>query len=154
MKEVQLLAGQCKKHSRAVTEADMERVAHDADIMVDICREPRGKYPNAYALAHCQVNHEDPLRFFVTIDGRVIINPKIIEKHGEKQQNLEGCYSFPHRCERKISRHMKIFASYSELRRNKKGELEVKETKRKEFVEDWARVFQHEIDHFNGKAIY
>lgn len=112
--------------------------------MVKLCFEPLGKYPNALALAHCQIDHDKPLRFFVMANGEVIINPKIL-KGADPVISVEGCYSYAFRDTKKIKRFNKLKVQYT----NQKGKVVEIE------VEDrLAHVFQHEIDHMNGKAIY
>jgi peptide deformylase len=117
---------------------------------IDLCREPLGKYKFAHALAHCQVDHDDPLRFFVTHDGRVIINPKIVDRGEEHIVENEACYSYPHRTPKKIKRLKEITVDYQYM--NTEGEVFWK--RNQVFEGLMARVFQHELGHFNGNAIY
>src|SRR2546425_603049 len=53
--------------SRPVTEADLERVRHDAEEMSKLMRtlSVDGTHRGIYALAHSQVDDKDPLAFFV-----------------------------------------------------------------------------------------
>ncbi len=146
---MKIIQGQCKRHSRKVKNKDIERVKETASEMVDLCKIKLGKYPNAFAIAHCQIDHDDPLRFFVSIDGRLIINPKIKPVGDETEVDLEGCYSYAFRDRVKVRRFKKIFVDYNEMENN--GTIK---RKTKELDGLQARVFQHEIDHFNGKAIY
>lgn len=74
-------------------------------------------------------------------DLRVYINPKIIWKSGEEEEWYEGCYSTSRVCGI-VSRPNKIrIKAYT-----KEGQL-VEE----EYSGYTARIFQHEIDHLNGK---
>lgn len=150
---MQILQKQCKKSSRKVTPEDAERVLKESVEMIKLCRQPLGQHAYAYALAHCQVDHADPLRFFVTLDSRVIINPKIKTHWGGAVTSLEGCMSYAFRPSRKVSRYKAVEVEFSELLQNEDGKTELVE-KVEKLEELWARVFQHEIDHFNGRAIY
>lgn len=140
--EMRVLPNQCKKHSQPVE--DIKWALHLAKKMQKLCNEPLGKYPSALALAHCQVDHDNPLRFFVLADGQVIINPKILI--GTRPiKRVEGCYSFPYRDVKKTSRFDSIGVEYT----NEKGKRV-----EKSIEGELAHIFQHEIDHFNGKSIY
>ena len=146
---MELIQKQCKRSSVPVCEADIEKVKADAKKMLKICKTKYGRYPFAWAIAHCQVNHDNPLRFFVTIEGKTIINPKIQESSGVIKQ-LEGCYSYVHRNEVMKTRYKKVKVKFDLI--DEKGKYHKDKV---EFFEDlWSRVFQHEIDHFNGMAIY
>lgn len=100
------------------------------------------------ALAHPQVS-EDPLAIFVTggrIGENVYINAKILEKEGSAQP-VEACLSFPGKRPGKVvaKRASKLLVEY----RDTAFKLHT------ETVEGLlAQVFQHEIEHFNGKNIY
>ena len=61
-----------KNKSRPVTEADIARVLEDAKNMQAHVVE------KCVALAHCQIESKDPLRFFVTKNREIVINPVII----------------------------------------------------------------------------
>jgi len=140
----------CRKQSRRVEPADYDLIKEIAGEMIELCRKPLGNYPFAFAIAHCQVNLDDPLCFFVTNDGRVIINP-IIVGWGEKTIiEAEGCYSYAFRPTKKMKRWSKVFVDYQYMSPNG----EVQQERAKVFEGDWARVFQHEIEHFKGMAIY
>jgi len=53
------------KKSRWVKEEDIPKVIADGIDMVQMCGYPRGQYQGIAALAHSQVDDQDPLRFFV-----------------------------------------------------------------------------------------
>lgn len=112
--------------------------------MIALCHQPLGNFPSAIALAHCQVEHRHPKRFFVMHDGEVIMNPQILDR-SDPVSHLEGCMSYPFRGSRKVPRYAKMTVQYQ----NAQDEM------MEEQVEGLrAFVFQHEIDHMNGKAIY
>jgi len=144
---LKILQGQTNKESRTVGISELEEVSAAALDMKELCNKPCGRYPSAYAIAHCQVEHEKPLRFFIEKDGNVVINPRILKKE-ERGWHREGCYSFGLREMSKVSRWKKITVEYRTL---KDGLSEIK----KEELEDMrAYIFQHEIDHMNGISIY
>lgn len=145
---MQLIQGQCKRQSRKVEKSDIARVKKEAKEMIVLCNLPLGRFPRAFAIAHCQVDHTDPLRFFVLIDGRVIMNPRIERRSEDFLRETEGCYSYPFRNEVSIKRHKSVWVAYDEIVKSKivaKSDV---------FTELMSRIFQHEIDHMNGKAIY
>lgn len=146
---MQVLSKQVKKHSREVKTSDMKRVKKEGKEMVELCKKPLGMYPCAMALAHCQVDHTDPLRFFALRDGRIIVNP-VIETARDFARDTEGCYSYPFRSEVSMKRWKTIKVSYTEI--DQKGKkYEIKDV---EITGIIARIFQHEIDHMDGLAIY
>jgi peptide deformylase len=74
---------------------------------------------------------------------KVCINPRIISVSEDMEEAVEGCLSLPG-IGVPVNRHLSLELEYSDL----SGE-----TLRLE-VEGWlARVFQHEIDHLEGKLI-
>jgi len=71
--------------------------------MQKLCFVKIGRYPGALALAHCQIEKENPLTFFVLKTGEAIINPFINEYEDEsKITSLEGCLSLAFRSERRF----------------------------------------------------
>jgi peptide deformylase len=71
------------------------------------------------------------------------INPNIISTSEETEDDLEGCLSLPGAV-MTVPRHLSLELEYMDL---------AGETHRVQ-VEGWiARVFQHEIDHLDGKLI-
>jgi peptide deformylase len=99
-----------------------------------------------------------PYNYFVLSDEgkkylgeRVIINPKIVEKDkSTKYQAKEGCMSYPFRPFTKLTRYGTIKVEYDtkvfigdSLKKHKK-----------ELKGLAAEIFQHEVDHANGKYIY
>lgn len=141
------------KISREVTEADLKRVLADSEKMWALCNIKRGIYPSAIALAHPQIDDKDPLRFFVTCNGDVVINPVITRHTNSTKKDIEGCLTFqmdmPIQKERwyKIeAEHLTIDISGDGL---KMGPMVLAKLKGFE-----ARFFQHEVDHLNGIYIY
>jgi peptide deformylase len=74
-------------------------------------------------------------------DLRLYINPEIIESSSEEKEWYEGCFSTSRVCGI-VSRPIKI-----KIRAYTKEGVMVEE----EYSDYTARIFQHEIDHLNGK---
>lgn len=86
----------------------------------------------------------ESLRFFITdFDGQspmVFINPRIIERKGEKTAMDEGCLSFPG-LGGQVIRPSQVIVE-AENRERRPFKLEASEL--------LAKVIQHEYDHING----
>lgn len=118
----------------------------------------KGEHQSAFALAHCQVS-DDPYAFFVVtkeivddyhlLPSRLIINAEVYDGKDEKRM-IEGCMSFPFRKAKKVNRFSIISARFDVV--DEKGRLEHVEVK--EMKEPLSQIFQHEVDHLNGKNIY
>lgn len=134
--------------SREVVEADFPRVLSHAQQMLDLCKKPRGKCNGALALAHSQVEKEDPLRFFVTADGFVCVNPVITNHTRHKVHRKEQCLSFPDHDPIRVARYNKVTVKFAVLFEN---ELIYSE---ENIHGRAAKVFQHEIDHMNALYIH
>lgn len=134
--------------SREVLGTDLERVKNDSVEMAKLCLQPKGLKKFAFALAHCQVTDQDPLRFFVNYFGDIIINPVITKRRDKPFREKEGCMSFAHLKDITVSRNHLIEVEYFIL---EWGMM----VKTYQVLKDLnARVFQHEIDHFEAKYIY
>jgi peptide deformylase len=131
-----------------------------------------GLYSDGFAVAHSQVEDKNPLAFFVVNsiyvgkdkmwEDSAIINPEIIEAPksinvgSEEEKDMknnvvvyeEGCFSFPHRKPKKVKRYFRIKVRYYT-----KGLFSMKIYER--WIEGMAaHVFQHELQHLQGKNIY
>ena len=106
---------------------------------------------NGVGLAAPQVN--SPLRIFVMasypnprypdapeIDPYEVINPEIVSKSEETEDDWEGCLSIPG-IRGFVPRHKEIEVKYFDRYGREKSEV------LKDFL---ARVFQHEFDHLEG----
>lgn len=140
------------KKSRPVTPADITTtVLPLLKPMVGLCMLPLGRHVDgALAIAHCQLDQEDPLRFFVHVDGYAVLNPIILARAGDPIRHQEGCMSFADRGTCGAVRHKNIAARFTILRADGSQE---------EHQETWlngilAMIFQHEIDHMDGKHIF
>jgi len=134
-----------RKKSREATEADIPRIKELAKGMAELCNKRHGNYPGAYAIAHCQVEEKDPIRFFVLREGNVFINPRILDHTKATVDSKEGCMSYADKPQKVVQRHNKIKVVIEVVG---KGEQILELNGR------IAKIFQHEIDHFEGKYIY
>lgn len=77
-----------------------------------------------------------------------IINPEILEKSKEHMPMTEGCLSFPG-IQLKVKRHQWVKVSYETL--SKARGFWERKTIIETYDKFWGQVFQHEIDHLDGK---
>ena len=127
---------------------DIPRIKKDGEQMIKLCFRPIGKYKGGFAVAHPQVTASNPLRFFATKNGSIIINPKIV-RHTEHQINhKEGCLSFANNEMTNALRWYKCEVEYFVI----EGNDFVKKTENLKDMD--AYIFQHEIDHFDSVYIY
>lgn len=138
------------KPARAVTQEDIPRLIEESQVLGELCHTEHGVYSGANAVAHNQIDHTDPLRFFVANSGEVIINPVIINHTKAPVDSIEACTSFPENPPVKVSRYHKITARFQQLNldRTLTEPLEV------EFSGAEAKVMQHEVAHLNGHSVY
>lgn len=116
--------------------------------MAEVCKRRIDNRTGA-AIAHCQVEKDNPLTFYVMANGDAIVNPEIISVN-EKTLiwHSEGCLSFSRSPNVKVKRYRIIKAKYTLLQSDKIIEVE------KNITDMFAFIMQHEIDHFNLKYIY
>lgn len=76
----------------------------------------------------------------------VVNNPKIIWKSPKRERGPEGCLSFPGLV-LQISRHTNIVVEFDGF--DDEGARLGKSTKELDGL--WSRVFQHELDHLDGR---
>lgn len=136
--------------SRDVREEDVKRVLVASQIMAGLCRSKMGGYESGLALAHSQITEEDPLRFFVTVAGDIIINPIITRQTKVGVHKMEGCLTYYLDPPKMVSRSYKIEVSYRTIT----DKEELSEVIHKKVKGLQAQVFQHEIGHMEGKYIY
>lgn len=137
------------KKSRKCTPADIPVITKDAKEMISLCSKPLGIKSGALAIAHCQVTDKEPLRFFVTQEGKIYINPEITSHTKVFVDSQEGCMSFPMNKDVIVKRYNKVTVTYQEL--DGYGFTDIKELNTGGKM---AKVFQHEIDHFEGVNVY
>lgn len=135
--------------SRVVTEADIERVKEEAHVLYNLCFTYHGLHSGGFAIASSQIDDKDPLRFFVTAEKEIIINPEIIKHTSTKVDSREGCLSFPNSGPTTVQRWNKCTVRYQTLDGDKLSDfIEEDLTGRR------ARIYQHELDHMNAIYIY
>jgi len=132
-----------KVKSREVTNADIDRVIADAQKMFEIAKG------TCVALAHSQIESNDPLRFFVTNSNMIIINPVITRHTKTFMKSEEGCRTFKARAQIIVQRHYRIEFDFQVIDMHKLSKIQKEKTKGLN-----AFIVQHEIDHMNGKCIY
>lgn len=134
--------------SRKVEEKGIDLVYKDSAEMIKYCFTPKGFMKGAFAIAHSQVSN-DPLAFFVTKEGNICCNPKIVNHTNSMVDGEELCYTFFYKENPVIvPRYNVIEIKYKELIDNKLVDREERFSGKK------ARIIQHEIDHINAKYIY
>ena len=102
------------------------------------------------AIAHQQIASTDPLRFYVTKDKDIVINPVITRHTNHTVDSREGCLSFPDQIAKIVQRWNKCEVIAITLDDdNKFTEPEVLELSGRD-----AFVCQHEIQHFNCEYIF
>lgn len=152
-----------KKISRLITEADLDRVFQDAEIIYKLLNTKIGMYRRFYAMAHQQCTDEDPLRFFVVNNlteefkgwaSVVIINPVIIRHTNSEIESEEACASFATMPAVKVKRYNKCEVSFTPLVFSSDNKPMFGERKTLNLSGKIAKVFQHEIDHLNAIYIY
>lgn len=139
------------RKSEKVIKGDLEKVIEDGYQMQKLLKQLEDKGAKPLALAHCQVEKDMPLRFFV-VDPHVkgwkypllIINPEIVTI-GKPHWTNESCLWFPNRPPIKALRYDEIKATFYDIELNKHYAF---------FKDLHAQMFQHEVDHMEGKTIY
>lgn len=148
-----------REKSQVVTEVDKRFKMHTLSIR-ELFKKNFANKRSGYAVAHCQVVGENPLKFFVLspeifnseyreiLEDDVIINPVILEKE-EKYKTQELCLSFPFENWQNVKRFNKIKVQYQVVKDGNLSEPIIKE------IDGLlAQIFQHEVEHFEGKTIY
>lgn len=133
-----------KKSSREVTEADVAKVIELSQEMIALCHKRYGLNAGAFAIAHSQIDDQDPLRFFVTHDGEIVINPKIVRHTNTPIKKLEGCMTFPMSKPIIVERWNKCEVEFQTIEDGKLTEATTQAVSGRT-----AEVFQHEIIHFS-----
>lgn len=142
------------KPGRTVTEADLPRVMEEAELMHRMCFAPFGMYMSAHAIAHTQIDDKDPLTFFVTANGEIIVNPRIISHTKVPVESKEGCMTMPDRAPIKVKRYNVITAEFQTIQKNEDGTFCLTPVQQKEFTGKVSMIFQHETAHGLGHCIY
>lgn len=137
--------------STVVEPLDMMDVRNDSVEMHRVMKGLHSAGFPSYALSHCQINNTRPLRYFTmnpNVDGwpgpYLILNPSF-EGVGSKKLMKEKCLSFPNKPPVDVYRYYKIHVTFYD-------ELWNKTVTNLKGIH--AQIFQHEIQHFDGKSIY
>ena len=139
-----------QKLSRTVTSDDLPKVIKEAMVLAELCHTKTGIYDGGNAVCHAQIDDQDPMRFFVSSSGALIINPVIVNHTKTPVDSVEACTSFPEKPPIMVQRYHKITAKLQTLT----SEKELSEPREEEFSGPDAKVMQHEISHMNGHSIY
>lgn len=130
---------------------------------------PGSKYTDCFAIAQPQVS-DKPLRYFVLNDGKefqnmvknfgglVVINPVLESRLGSSKIFFkDACMSYPYAPAVKVKRYENITVSYDTIKHIEGGLLaspKLVQVRNKQLLGLDALVFQHELEHLNGKSIY
>jgi len=139
-----------RKPARLVTDDDVMRLLEEARIMARLCHFPSGKYAGANAISHNQIDDTDPLRFFVSNSGEIIVNPEMISHTKVPVDSFEGCTSFISNEPKTVKRYNVATVRFQQV--NNDAKLSDPRTETFSGVE--AKVMQHELAHLNGHSIY
>ena len=158
-KEENLLLRIVKPHSkisREVVESDIERVVEEASVLYNLCFMKNGLANGARAMSHPQICNDDPLRFFVTANRDLIINPTITRTTKTTIPSEEGCFSFPNNRPVIVQRHHKIEVSFITLMvdPDNKDKFKFSSVLKDKLSGFEARVWQHEQNHLDSIYIF
>lgn len=132
-----------KKISRPiVSDEDFKAVNHDRIHMGELMK----KYSYCVGIAHSQIEGKDPLRFFMTRDGYVYVNPEIIEHGRQTVESKEGCMTYPGMPDVTKARYRLVTIRYQNFDGGEWHEQLLRGLP--------AIIAQHEIDHLNGIYCY
>lgn len=140
--------------SRDVEEKDIPKVLEDGEKLWKLAHTPVGIFPAGFAMAHPQINKDDPMRFYATYDGDIVVNPVITRHSNSEVYDLEGCMSFPNNMPVRKSRWYKIEMEYTELEEQEDGSFKFSDRKKASLKGREARIVQHEIGHFSCEYLY
>lgn len=157
--------------SRPVEFKDIFRVMRDSFRIKWAMRKPfDGQFPFAASISHCQIEPNDPLRFFVVdreggtyekdrkgnlkplryayslrkwFGARTIINPTPVGHGKEIITSLEGCMSDENSKKHRIKRYENVWITYWTFFGKKT----------RKFSLFRAILIQHELDHFDKISI-
>lgn len=144
------------KISREVLESDIERVVEEAKVLYALCFMANGLAVGAKAMAHPQIEDKDPLRFFVTADKKLIINPIITKHTNTTVESKEGCFSFKDNPPIVVQRWHKIEVEFITLMvdSENKDKFKFSSILKEKLSGLEARIWQHEQNHFDGLYIF
>ncbi|MCK5608514.1 peptide deformylase [Candidatus Pacearchaeota archaeon] len=132
-----------RKDSWDIETSEMAEVVTD---LIDTAEHHRNAKIPCAGLAANQIGYNRKV-FVIKNDNKFepIINPEIIARAGGIKAGMEACLSRPDKGRIKMRRHKRVLVEYYEQERN----IWV----RRWFEGFYARVVQHEMDHFEGRLI-
>jgi len=133
-----------------VKDKDIKRVMKDAHDMYNLCFTMVGIYGGFLAIAHPQISDKKPLRFFVTKDAELIINPVMVRHTKTTIDSSEGCATFSELPPIITQRWNKCEVEYQTIIEGEK----LSNTIFEKLSGIRAKMFQHEIDHLDSEYIY
>lgn len=137
-----------KNKSREVTKEDIELVYKDSAEMLKLCHQTMGNMRGAFAIHHAQIT-DNPLNFFVTKQGEIVCNPKIVNHTKTMVDSEEYCYTFFYLTKPAIVKRWNVIqVEYSLLEDNELVH------KAERLSGKFAKIFQHELSHGNAEYIY
>ena len=144
------------KVSREVTNEDMQRLLEEAAILLNLCYIPQGDKRGAVGMSHPQIDDKDPMRFFVTAEMELIINPVVTRTSKTTVDSEEGCMSFPFNPVKIVQRYNKMDVKFQVLNIDPKDptKLVLSEPQETKVSGKMAKIFAHEIAHLNGHYVY
>lgn len=163
-----------KEKSQIVEKYELPTVIEAAKEMIKLLNTPMGMYNRHYSISHPQVDNKNPRRFFVLNSlvekiardeslkenrgqnrvWEIIINPVIVRHSRNTVEEKEGCMTFIDMPMIPVERFYKIEVEYNYLIIGDDGSPIFSERKKSSLKGMMARIFQHEIDHFECKYIY
>lgn len=132
--------------ARDVWSTDMRRVAKDAEDMKYLLEHSRLDAACGY-LTHIHVARRDPLRFFITHTGEVVINPVILQASKERIMGEERCIYED--TVHPLERHSWIEVQYVQFI----DLLTPNVARRKKIHTNEARHWLHAIDHLGALSV-
>lgn len=142
---------------------DLPRVFEESEKIYKLLNTKIGMYKRFYAIAHPQVEAEDPLRFFVLNNKTdefkrwpeiVIINPVVLRHTNMATDSEEGCASLSTMPVIAVQRWTKCEVEFTPLQFDKENNPIMGKRKTMNLSGKAAKVFQHEQDHLDAKYIY
>ena len=140
--------------SEEVNDTNQEVFLASAEEIFKLSRQAHGIHKSAYAIAHSQVEGTSPLRFFVTYQGDVFINPKITRHTKVPIAKHEGCMSFPTTPPASVMRFNKIEVEYQYFNIGMPKPWVISDVIKESVKGLAAQVFQHEVDHMDAKYVH
>ena len=136
--------------SRDVTEEDLDYLAKEAKVLYDIC------LVGAHAMAYPQIEVDDPMNFYVTLNRKIVINPKIIQHSNYTVKHKEGCVTFAGKQWVDVDRWQKCEIEYVTIMvdPDNREKFKLSGVIKESLSGMDSFIAQHEINHLRGVLIY